>query len=603
MKVFLRLIYLLGGLFFASTLFAADVEVDTLVFDWKIRSITDGKGTQLHNPVPADRFQIMEGGSFSMGILADSLIETGTWEHKGDSVYLSYELIPVSGKIDSLFYQVEEGEPVLLLYSEGKPMARQTLKGLDSKRRTEGFVLSWDERGNPTLSGAQRTIKLYSGNNLQPGSFTLLTGLRGLLGLAAMIGIAFLFSRNRKAVDWRLVGTGLGLQIIFAVLVLKAPFVSDAFEVISNGFVGILDFTKAGSGFLFEGLVKDTSSFGYIFAFQVLPIIVFFSALVSILYYLGILQRIVYGFAWLMSRTMRLSGAESLAAAGNIFLGQTEAPLLIRPYLDKMTRSEMMTLMTGGMATIAGSVFAAYVGYLGGEDPIMKAEFAKHLLTASIMSAPAALIVGKILVPETGEVNPDLNVPRSRIGSNLLDAISNGTVDGLKLAVNVGVMLLVFTALMAMLNGFFEGLIGDWTGLNDFVVESTDGRFSGFNLQYIFGLVFAPIAWLLGVPGDDIMVIGQLLGEKTIINEFIAYGSLGEVKETGQLLHEKSVIIATYALCGFANFASIGIQIGGIGSLAPNQRKTLTELGILSLLGGTLAAFLTAVIAGVLVFI
>lgn len=424
---------------------------------------------------------------------------------------------------------------------------------------------------------------------------------RGLIGIVFLLGLCFVFSTNRKAIDWPLVLKGLALQIIFALLVLKVPFVAKGFEYVSKFFVKVLDFTAEGSKFLFGNLITDTSSFGFIFAFQILPTIIFFSALTSALYYLGILQRIVYGVAWVMKRFMRLSGAESLAAAANIFIGQTEAPLVVKPYLERMGKSEIMCLMTGGMATIAGGVFAAYVGYLGGESVAEKEMFATHLLTASIMSAPAAIIAAKILVPRGNEpIDENLEVPKEKIGSNVLEAISNGTTDGLKLAVNVGAMLLVFIAFMAMFNAGI-GWFGSLTGLNEIVASSTNGKFEVLSLEYIFGIVFAPIAWLIGVPSVDILAVGQLLGEKTIINEFVAYGSLGELKANNVFQHSKSIIIATYALCGFANFSSIGIQIGGIGAIAPGQRTTLSALGFRSLVGGTVACFLTATIAGMIV--
>ena len=294
---------------------------------------------------------------------------------------------------------------------------------------------------------------------------------------------------------------------------------------------------------------------------------------------------------------MRLSGAESLNAAGNIFLGQTEAPLLIRPYLDKMTKSEILCVMVGGMATIAGGVMAAYIGFLGGDDVERQKLFAMHLLSASIMSAPAAIVASKMLFPQTESVDRDLKVNKERIGSNVIEAIANGTTDGLKLAVNVGAMLLAFTAFMAMFNSIFLGL-GNVIGINDNIASATNNTYSGLSLDYLFGIIMAPVAWLLGTPSGDILAVGQLLGEKTIINEFVAYASLGEMKDT---LDEKSIIIATYALCGFSNFASIGIQIGGIGALAPNQKTNLSQLGIRALLGGTVACFFTAAIAGMII--
>ncbi len=458
--------------------------------------------------------------------------------------------------------------------------------------------------------------------------------IRGLFGLFVLLGFCYLISRNRKAIDWRLVGVGITMQLVLAILILKVSFVSLIFDYLAEGFRQILNFTEAGATFLFGNIVTDLDSFGYIFAFQVLPTIVFFSAFSAILYYFGLLQKIVYGLAWLMSRTMGLSGPESLAAAANVFIGQTEAPLVVKPYLEKMTTSEIMCLMTGGMATIAGGVFAAYVGYLGGDDPLREVYFAKHLLTASIISAPAAIVAAKMLVPEDHQKNIDEQLEMTEDNANnLLDAISRGTTDGLKLAINVGAMLLVFTALIYMVNQilsgslghwiFFEGTItSDWLApLNKYIMESgaavgdlttvkmrlngwvvywTDGRFEGFTFTYILGVLFAPIAWILGTPTSDILVIGQLLGQKTVINEFIAYAELKTIREAGVQLQEKSLIIATYALCGFANFASIGIQIGGIGAIAPGQRKTLTEYGIWALIGGTIACFLTASIAGMI---
>ena len=428
--------------------------------------------------------------------------------------------------------------------------------------------------------------------------------LRGLLGIGFLILVSFLFSSSRKNINWRLVVTGLAMQIVFALLVLKVPFVRSIFNNIGIFFNEIINFTNSGSEFLFGSFITGEVESSFVnFAFNILPTIVFFSALTSILYYLGILQKIVYGFAWIMYKAMGLSGSESLAAAANIFIGQTEAPLVVKPYLKSMTRSEIMCLMTGGMATIAGGVLAAYMGFLGGQDEETRIYFATHLLTASIMSAPAAIVAAKILIPQTEDdkVRKDMAVSKEKLGSNVLEAISNGTTEGLKLAVNVGAMLLVFIALIAMVNYAFTDLIGVWTGWNEKVATATDGRYEALSLQYIFGKAFSPLAWILGVPRDDIMVIGQLLGEKTIINEFIAYASLGELKDANLIIHEKSVIIATYALCGFANFSSIGIQIGGIGALASEQRPTLSQLGVKSLIGGTVACFLTASIAGMII--
>lgn len=449
---------------------------------------------------------------------------------------------------------------------------------------------------------------------------------RCILGMSVMLGVCYLFSRNRRAIDWRLVGIGVGMQFVLAVLILKVPGVSIIFDYIATGFRKTLEFTAAGSQFLFGSIVNDMDSFGYIFAFQVLPTVVFFSALSAILYYLGILQKVVYGLAWLLSKAMGLSGPESLAAAANVFIGQTEAPLVVKPYLDKMTPSELLCVMVGGMATIAGSVFVAYVGFLGGSDPVLQQFFAKHLLTASMISAPAAIVCAKMLLPETQEeLAAVTNADGSEAGispkkdsrltmaaddsNNLLDAISRGTTDGLKLAVNVGAMLLVFTALIFMLNEIFLGGtnmindlfayinpdIGNW---NDAIKASTNGRFEGFSFTYLLALCFAPVAWIIGVPYEDITVVGQLLGLKTVINEFVAYDTFRVVQAGGAELSSKATLIAAYALCGFANFASIGIQVGGISAIAPSQRKNLTDLGMIALLGGTVACLMTGCIAG-----
>jgi CNT family concentrative nucleoside transporter len=424
--------------------------------------------------------------------------------------------------------------------------------------------------------------------------------LRGALGLASLLLICFLFSNNRKYIDWKLVAAGLALQLVFAVGILYVPVFRDIFQWISNRFVDLIQLSHKGTEFLFGNLADQIGSWGYVFAVQVLPNIVFFAALSSLMYYLGILQFIVLGFAWVMSKTMKqISGAESLSNAANIFLGQTEAPLMIRPYLAGMTKSEILCIMIGGMANTAGSVLAAYVSFLGGADVEKQQFYALHMLSQSIMSAPAAIVCSKILFPQVNpdQVNRDLEVPKEKIGSNVLDAIANGTTDGLKLAVNVAGMLVVFIALMAVVNAGFH-LVGRIGHLNNHIEAMTDQRFDSLSLEFIFGYLFAPLAWLMGVSAHDALAIGQLLGEKTVLNEFVAYVSMGDMLKKGLLTDQRSIVIATYALCGFANFSSIGIQIGGIGALAPNQRQTLSELGIKSLIGGTIACLMTAVIAG-----
>jgi CNT family concentrative nucleoside transporter len=425
----------------------------------------------------------------------------------------------------------------------------------------------------------------------------ILAILRGLLGLAVLVALAYLASQNRKKIDWTLVGKGILLQIVFAFLVLKVEFVAVGFEWLSKVFIKVISFTQYGTDFLFRSFITNEMEPGVIsFAFNVLPTIVFFAALSSILYYLGILQKVVYGFAWVMKRLMRLSGAESLAAAGNIFLGQTESPLLVRPYLNSMTRSEMMCLMTGGMATIAGGVLAAYINFLGGDDPVQQLLFAKHLLTASVMSAPAAIVAAKILVPEVDQFDQTMEINNDKIGSNFLEAITNGTTDGLKLAINVGAMLLVFTALVYLGNFILRDGIGAITGLNEVIQDGTN--YDGLTFQFIIGYAFAPIAFLMGVQSDDIVLVGQLLGEKTILNEFYAYVTLGEMKSNAEFASEKSIIMASYILCGFSNVASIGIQIGGIGSLVPGRKSLLSSLGFYALIGGTIACLFTATIVG-----
>jgi CNT family concentrative nucleoside transporter len=423
---------------------------------------------------------------------------------------------------------------------------------------------------------------------------------RGLLGIVAFIGLAWCFSSNRRAIPWRLVLMGVVLQVVFGLLVLHVEVVRAAVEAVGAFFVKIISFNEAGARFLFGNLIDASQSWGFLFAFKVLPTIIFFSAFTSLLFYLGILQRIVFVFAWIMTKTMNLSGAESLSSSANIFLGQTEAPLLIKPYLATMTRSELLAVMVGGMATIAGAVMVAYIDMLGGPTEAGKILFAKHLLTASVLSAPAALLTAKILEPQTEEIDRNLVVPREKIGANFLEAIANGSTDGLKLAVNVGVMLLVFTAMVAFVNWVMSAGLGGWTGLNGWIAQITGGRYPEFSLQFVMGVVFAPLAWLMGIDGGNLMVAGQIIGEKTILNEFYAYGTLGKLKESGVLSDQRTQVILTYALCGFSNIASIGILIGGIGALAPNQRPVLAKLGLKSLLGGSIACFLTACVAAML---
>lgn len=422
---------------------------------------------------------------------------------------------------------------------------------------------------------------------------------RGLLGMAVLIAIAWVFSARRRNVDWKVVGIGLAFQLLMAVLVLYVPPAQWLFEFAGKIFVKVLDFTRAGSEFLFRDLM-NVKSFGFIFALQILPTIIFFSALTSVLFYLGIIQKVVYGLAWALNKSMRLSGAESLSTAGNIFLGQTEAPLMIKAYLDKMNRSEIFLVMVAGMATVAGGVLAAYVGFLGGDDPVQRLFFAKHLLTASVMAAPGAVVIAKVLYPQTEAIEQRMEVSMEKVGTNLLDAMSNGTTEGLKLAVNVGAMLLVFFAFIAMANYGFNKL-GAVTGLNPWVAEISNGNFDKLSLEFILGYLFAPLMWLMGVAADDITLAGRLVGEKLIASEFVGYESLATLKAGNAFAYQRSIVMATYMLCGFANFASIGIQIGGIGSLAPSKRQWLSEFGMRALLGGTLASLLSATIVGMMI--
>ncbi len=429
-----------------------------------------------------------------------------------------------------------------------------------------------------------------------PDTNVVVTVLRGLFGLSVLVLIGFLFSTNRKAISWRVVLIGFAFQIVLALSVLKAPLVRGVFEIAGKIFVKILDFTRAGTDFLFKGFL-DIEKYDYLFAFQVLPTIIFFSALTSLMFYLGVVQKIVYGLAWVMTKAMRISGAESLSVAGNIFLGQTESPLLIKAYLSNMNKSEILLVMTGGMATLAGGVLAAYISFLGGGNPEQELIFAKHLLAASIMAAPGAIIASKLLCPQTEDISKNIEITKDKIGSNVLDSISNGTSEGLKLAINVAAMLLVFLALIAMANYIFLK-IGEWTSLNQVIAANT--QYNALSLQFILGYIFAPVMWVIGVGTEDITLVGRLLGEKLIMTEFVGYVSLSELKADGIFTYNKSIIMATYMLCGFANFASIGIQIGGIGSLAPNQRVLLSQLGLRALLGGTLASLFSATIVGMI---
>jgi len=506
-----------------------------------------------------DYLEINNDQTFEYKISKKSLFAKGTWTTDRDNIILKYTL-----PTDTI-------REYLLDYSEDKLIL--TENNIDYVFTNKPLVFSKNK---------SFTNKL----------------LRGLLGLISLIILAFVFSRNKRNINWSLVVKGLLIQLLLAILILKVPIVQNLFEWISSVFVTVLQFSKQGALFLFGETLVNSNEFGAIFAFQILPTIIFFSALTSLLFYLGILQKVVYFFAYLMKKTLKLSGAESLSAAGNIFLGQTESPLLVKPYIEKMTTSELLCLMSGGMATIAGGVLAAYIGFLGGSDPEQQLFFAKHLLTASVMSAPAAVVLSKILLPETENINEDMTISNEKLGCNSFEAISIGTTQGIKLAVNVGAMILVFIAFISLVNYFLNDFIGANTQLNNQIKEITNGQYTGLTLEFILGYILAPLTWLMGVCKEDMVLVGQLLGEKTILNEFVAYISLSELKESGKFFEEKSIIISTYILCGFANFLSIGIQIGGIGSIAPSRTGDLSRLGILALIAGTLASLLTAVIVG-----
>lgn len=548
-------------LFFTSFSFSQKI-IGTWNFDYILADSLDS-GENLKSISEDDVMQINEDGSFHYEITNADLIAEGSWALNENLLSFNYTLPKEMTRI----YQVSISENSLVLNEKSINYAFTKSEIIPEEIVTSGITI----------------------NSI----------FRGILGIISLLLIAFLFSRNRKGIDWMLVAKGLGIQIIFALLILKVSFVSSSFEFVGKIFTKIISFTQDGTMFLFRSFETGTIESPLMnFVVMILPTVIFFSALTSLFYYWRIIPKIVYGFAWMMKSTMGLSGPESVAAAGNIFLGQTESPLLVKPYLEKMTMSEMMCLMSGGMATIAGGVLAAYIGFLGGDDPVQQIMFAKHLLAASVMSAPAAVVVAKILLPEKEAFETKLEVSEADMGSNALEAISKGTTDGLRLAVNVGAMLLVFIGLMSMSN-FILFKVGDWTTLNTLIENKT--HYSELSFNMILGYIGAPIVWLMGVCKEDMFLVGQLLGEKTVLNEFVAYVSLGEMKNAGAFVEQKSIIIATYILCGFANFASIGIQIGGIGALVPKRKGDLAGLGFLALIGGTLASLFTAVIVGMLI--
>jgi CNT family concentrative nucleoside transporter len=428
---------------------------------------------------------------------------------------------------------------------------------------------------------------------------SLISITRGFLGISTILVIAYLLSNNKKNIDWKTIGIGVLSQLIIAIGVIKVDAVAIFFEKIGEVFLAIVVFTNEGTKVLF-GELANSEKYGAIFAFQILPVIIFFSALTSVLYYYGIIQKVVKGMAWLLTKLLNISGQESLAVVGNIFLGQTEAPLLVKGYLNKMNRSEYFLLMTGGMATVAGSVLAAYIGFLGGDDPVQRIEVAKNLIIASVMAAPGAIVISKLMYPQDEKINKDFKVNEDITGNNLLTAITNGTRDGIKMAVNVGAMLLVFLALIALINGIlFQG--ADLFGINEWIKNNT--VYESLSLELMLGYIFAPLMWLIGIAKEDMTLMGQLLGVKIVASEFVAYIELASLKDLTSVIHltyEKSVIMATIMLCGFANFASIGIQVAGIGILAPKKYKLLTELGFKAMIAGTLVSLLSATMVGMI---
>ncbi|MDG2350546.1 MAG: nucleoside transporter C-terminal domain-containing protein [Flavobacteriaceae bacterium] len=567
-------------LFIGTILFAmTSIVAQNIENKWQFETVTDEQNQALFNIDEDSDFLILENGKFEYHLSAkNNLKASGNFDLQETLLVFNY-----TQPADTIrYYRISEKTDSTLIFTENNIQ----YKFKKSKLSSDTILIAEDIASTDTIIPNQ--------------GFSLTSLWRGVLGMLSLIFIAFLFSSNRKAINWKTVGIGLSFQLVIAVGVLKVEFVKIVFEYIGQGFIAILGFTQAGSEFLFGGML-DVNSFGYIFAFQVLPTIIFFSALTSVLFYLGIIQKAVKVMGWLLTKLLGISGAESLSVAGNIFLGQTEAPLLIKAYLEKMNKSEILLVMIGGMATVAGAVLAAYIGFLGGDNAELQLFYAKHLLAASVMAAPGAIVISKILFPQIENINTSVSVSKEKIGSNILESIANGTTEGLKLAVNVGAMLLVFVAFIAMINGILGG-IGDLTSVNHWIVNNTP--YQSLSLELILGYTFAPLMWLIGIAKEDMALMGQLLGIKLAASEFIGYIQLADLKNVANATHlnyQKSVIMATYMLCGFANFASIGIQIGGIGSLAPGQRKQLSKFGIKALIGGTIASLISATIAGMII--
>lgn len=433
----------------------------------------------------------------------------------------------------------------------------------------------------------------------QQSGISLESLLRGILGIITVLAVAYALSYNRKRIDWKLIGGGLFMQLIFALAVLYIPFIGTALELMGKAFIKLMDFTQAGVGFLLGPYA--TKSNGFIFLIHSLPIVIFFSALVSLFYHWGIIQRVVGAFSWLLRKFMNISGAEGLVTSGNIFMGMTESPVLIKNYLPAMNRSEIFLVMVSGMGTIAGTVMATYIGMLSGGDPVARVLFAKHLISASLMAAPGSIVLAKMLCPQTEPaVDHAASLEKKSAHPTALDALAAGTSTGIRLMVNIAAMLLVFIALVALANYILDGLIGRYTGLNDWIVSITDGKAQGLTFQFILGVILAPFMWLIGIPSSDIMLVGSLLGQKTILNEFVAYFQLQEWKDAGMFMYQKSILMSTYILCGFANISSIGILLGGMGVLAPEKKEMITRFGFPAMIAGALVSVLSATIIGMI---
>ncbi len=423
--------------------------------------------------------------------------------------------------------------------------------------------------------------------------------VRGIIGIGVVVAVAYLFSSNRKRIDWQLVGCGLLLQIVMALAVLYVPFVSSFFQILGKIFIKLMDFTGDGLSFLLGPYASKAN--GFSFLLHSLPIVIFFSALVSVFYHWGIIQRVVGFLSWLLRKFMNISGAEGLVVSGNIFLGMTESPVLIKNYLPAMNRSEIFLVMVAGMATISGSLMGTYVSLLGNGDPEAQLLFATHLLSASVMAVPGSIVIAKVMCPQTEPALDKEEGIETKSGSrNLLSVIASGTQTGVKLMVNIAAMLLVFIALVALVNYLLCDIVGKYTGLNELIVRWTGGKADGLTFQSLLGIVTAPVMWLIGVPSDDMVLVGSLLGQKTILNEFVAYVQMQQWREVSLFLSEKSVIMATYLLCGFANISSIGILLGGLGVLAPEKRNVVSQFGVRSMIGGMLVSILSATIVGMM---